>query len=129
MKLLLNNIRLLIRSYYLKFLRILYINDFEKNCISIMGKWGEKRMTYESRDSIKNIWGDRKPYIGEWPARQDIRAEEEPDHWVQSCCVLCSNGCGMDIGVKNGRIVGVRGREVDRINYVRLGPKGIHWRL
>ena len=23
---------------------------------------------------------------------------------VQSACVLCSNGCGMDIGVKGGRL-------------------------
>src|SRR3982750_1764425 len=32
----------------------------------------------------------------------------------------------MDIGVKNGRIVGVRGRDVDRVNHGRLGPKGLH---
>lgn len=32
----------------------------------------------------------------------------------------------MDIGVKDGKIVGVRGREVDRINKGRLGPKGMH---
>ena len=32
----------------------------------------------------------------------------------------------MDIGVSNGRIVGVRGREVDRVNRGRLGPKGLH---
>jgi anaerobic selenocysteine-containing dehydrogenase len=45
--------------------------------------------------------------------------------WVQSACVLCSNGCGMDIGVHDGRIVGVRGRAVDRVNHGRLGPKGL----
>ena len=39
---------------------------------------------------------------------------------------LCSNGCGMDIGVKDGRIVGVRGRAVDRVNHGRLGPKGLN---
>jgi ferredoxin-nitrate reductase len=32
----------------------------------------------------------------------------------------------MDIGVKDGRIVGVRGRAVDRVNHGRLGPKGLH---
>ncbi|MDN3656173.1 nitrate reductase [Ferruginibacter paludis] len=80
----------------------------------------------ESRDSIKDIWGMRTPYKGDWPARVDQRTIEEPDHWVQSACVLCSNGCGMDIGVKNGRIVGVRGREGDRVNHGRLGPKGLH---
>jgi anaerobic selenocysteine-containing dehydrogenase len=46
--------------------------------------------------------------------------------WIQSACVLCSNGCGIDIGVKDGRIVGVRGREVDRVNKGRLGPKGLN---
>ncbi len=80
----------------------------------------------ESRDSIKNIWGERTPYQGEWPVRSDQRTNEEPDKWVQSACVLCSNGCGMDIGVKDGRIVGVRGREADRVNHGRLGPKGLH---
>ena len=64
----------------------------------------------ETRDSIADIWGARTPYRGEWPVRVDVRTTEEPDRWVQSCCVLCSNGCGMDIGVKDGRIVGVRGR-------------------
>ena len=49
-----------------------------------------------------------------------------PDRWVQSCCVLCSAGCGLDIGVKDGRIVGVRGRAADRVNHGRLGPKGLH---
>jgi anaerobic selenocysteine-containing dehydrogenase len=44
---------------------------------------------------------------------------------VQSACVLCANGCGLDIAVKDGRMVGVRGREVDRINKGRLGPKGL----
>ena len=38
----------------------------------------------------------------------------------------CSNSCGMDIGVKNGNVVGVRGRIQDRVNKGRLGPKGLH---
>jgi ferredoxin-nitrate reductase len=80
----------------------------------------------ETRDSIKDIWGERTPFFGQWPVRVDQRTEEEPDHWVQSACVLCSNGCGIDIGVKEGRIVGVRGRPNDRVNHGRLGPKGQH---
>jgi ferredoxin-nitrate reductase len=80
----------------------------------------------QTRDSIKDIWGERVPYYGKWPVRVDERTEEEPDKWVQSACVLCSNGCGMDIGVKDGRIVGVRGRAVDAVNHGRLGPKGLH---
>jgi ferredoxin-nitrate reductase len=80
----------------------------------------------QTRDSIKDIWGERVPYYGKWPVRVDERTEEEPDKWVQSACLLCSNGCGMDIGVKDGRIVGVRGRAVDAVNHGRLGPKGLH---
>jgi ferredoxin-nitrate reductase len=45
---------------------------------------------------------------------------------VPSACVLCSVGCGLEIGVKSGRIVGVRGRAADRVNRGRLGPKGLH---
>jgi len=81
---------------------------------------------YETRDSIADIWGDRTPYFGEWRERIDERIIDEPDRWVQSACVLCSNGCGLDIGVKDGFIVGVRGRGVDRVNRGRLGPKGLH---
>ena len=80
----------------------------------------------QTRDSISDIWGDRTPYTETWPIRVDERILEEPDTWVQSACVLCSNGCGMDIGVKDGRIVGVRGRAVDRVNHGRLGHKGLH---
>lgn len=80
----------------------------------------------QTRDSINDIWGERTPYKGQWPVRVDEHTSEEPDHWVQSACVLCSNGCGIDIGVKDGRIVGVRGRKEDIVNFGRLGPKGLH---
>lgn len=85
----------------------------------------------ESRDSICDIWGSRTAYHGAdaWPVRVDEALTEEPQHWVQSACTLCSNGCGLDVGVRDGRIVGVRGRSCDRVNRGRLGPKGLHgWR-
>lgn len=87
---------------------------------------GDKSDSVRSRDSIKDIWGKRTPYYGEWIERVDEHWEQEPDTWVQSACVLCSTGCGLDIGVKDGRIVGVRGRAVDRVNHGRLGPKGLN---
>jgi ferredoxin-nitrate reductase len=83
-------------------------------------------METKSRDSIADIWGDRTPYTNQWPVRVDEHVTDNPDKWVQSACVLCSNGCGVDIGVKDGKIVGVRGRAVDRVNHGRLGPKGLH---
>lgn len=81
-----------------------------------------------TRDSIQDVWGPRTPYVGEgqWPARVDERTIEEPERWVQSCCLLCSNGCALDIGVRGNKIVGVRGRAVDHVNRGRLGPKGLH---
>ena len=80
----------------------------------------------ETRNSIDDVWGPRSPYYQDWPVRVDEQTTETPERWVQSACVLCSNGCALDIGVKDGRIVGVRGREDDRVNHGRLGPKGLH---
>ncbi len=81
-------------------------------------------------DPIAEPWGVRTPYgPGQpWPERVDtFLAEgieaESVDRWVQSAAVLHSNGDGLDIAVKDGRIVGVRGRAVDRVNHGRLDPK------
>src|SRR6476620_1276833 len=58
--------------------------------------------------------------------RQDgrVECEGEPDRWVHSACLLCSNGCGLDIAVKDERIVGVRGIVEHPVNFGHLGPKG-----
>lgn len=80
------------------------------------------------RDGISDVWGERTPVAqgDAWPVRVDWNGEASPQRWVQSACVLCSNGCAMDIGVTDGRIVGVRGRAGDRVNKGRLGPKGLN---
>ncbi|HEY8525276.1 MAG TPA: molybdopterin-dependent oxidoreductase [Acidimicrobiales bacterium] len=44
---------------------------------------------------------------------------------MQSASILHSNGDALDIAVKDGRIVGVRGRADDRVNHGRLGPKDL----
>jgi anaerobic selenocysteine-containing dehydrogenase len=54
----------------------------------------------------------------------NISCDGEPDRWVHSACILCSNGCGLDIAVKDGRIAGVRGDLTHPINAGHLGPKG-----
>jgi anaerobic selenocysteine-containing dehydrogenase len=81
-----------------------------------------------SSERTTDVWGERTPLAagGEWPVRVDEHVVEQPERWVQSACVLCSNGCGLDIGVRDGRIVGVRGRADDRVNRGRLGPKGLY---
>jgi ferredoxin-nitrate reductase len=80
-----------------------------------------------------DIWGERTPYSpGEsWPVRVDLHlvdgvTVDGVDSWVPSACLLCSNGCGLDIAVKDGQMVGVRGRAEDRVNHGRLGPKGLY---
>jgi len=84
-------------------------------------------------DRIAEPWGTRTPYgPGEdWPQRVDLRLDDglspaDVDEWVQSATILHSNGDGLDIAVKDGRIVGVRGRADDRTSRGRLGPKGLH---
>src|SRR5438132_1878716 len=83
-------------------------------------------------DRIADPWGTASPYPhhGSWPARVDLHLHQgieigDVDRWVKSACVLCSNGCGLDIAVKDGQMVGVRGREDDHVNRGRLGPKGL----
>ena len=86
----------------------------------------EKTTEENIRNSIEDIWGYRTPYYENWLERVDKQTIEEPDEWIQSACILCSTGCGLDIGVKDGKIVGVRGRAQDRVNRGRLGPKGLN---
>jgi ferredoxin-nitrate reductase len=82
---------------------------------------------------IDDIWGSRTPFGSgaAWPVRVDQHlvagvTEAEVDRWVRSACVLCSFGCGLEIAVKDERIVGVRGRADDHVNHGRLGPKGLY---
>ncbi len=84
-------------------------------------------------DRIADPWGERTPYScgDEWPQRVDeflgegVRSSDV-DRWVQSASLLHSNGDAMDIAVADGRIVGVRGRALDRVNRGRLDPKDIY---
>ncbi|KDN17989.1 molybdopterin oxidoreductase family protein [Amycolatopsis rifamycinica] len=84
------------------------------------------------RDGITEPWGTRTPYgPGEpWPVRVDSHLDgdlrpDDVDRWVRSAAVLHSNGDGLDIAVKDGRIAGVRGRADDRVNHGRLDPKDL----
>ena len=82
-----------------------------------------------SVDRIADIWGERTPHARDtaWPVRVDsFLPTGDPERWVQSACLLCSNGCGIDLGVSAGRVVGVRGRAGDRVSHGRLGPKGLY---
>ncbi|WP_406373975.1 nitrate reductase [Streptomyces sp. NBC_01550] len=84
-------------------------------------------------DRISDIWGTRTPHTAgsPWPKRVDQFLldgidEADVEKWVRGACLLCSNGCGLEVAVRDGRMVGVRGRAEDRINHGRLGPKGLY---
>ncbi|MEW2812970.1 nitrate reductase [Streptomyces massasporeus] len=86
-----------------------------------------------SADRIADVWGSRTPYEPgtSWPSRTDIHlaeglGEQDVERWVQAASLLHSNGDAMDIAVREGRIVGVRGRVSDRVNRGRLGPKDLY---
>ncbi|MFC4907646.1 molybdopterin oxidoreductase family protein [Actinomadura gamaensis] len=86
----------------------------------------------ERRDAIADPWGARTPYgPGEqWPVRVDSRladgvGERDVERWVRAVSLLHSNGDAMDIAVRDGRVVGVRGRADDRVNRGRLDPKDL----
>ncbi|HEX8086958.1 MAG TPA: molybdopterin-dependent oxidoreductase [Solirubrobacteraceae bacterium] len=84
-------------------------------------------------DRIADPWGPRTPFArgAEWPERVDGFleegvTEEDVEAWVPTASILHSNGDAMDIAVKDGRIVGVRGRAQSRVNHGRLGPKDLY---
>ena len=54
-----------------------------------------------------------------------IAARRIPDRWVPTTCGYCSVGCGMFIGVKDGRAVSVRGNPDHPVNAGMLCPKGL----
>jgi len=85
-----------------------------------------------SVDRIAHPWGSRTPYgrNESWPTRVDAYlaegvGQEQVERWVQTASILHSDGDAMDIAVIGDRIVGVRGRAVDRVNRGRLGPKDL----
>jgi len=54
-----------------------------------------------------------------------ISDEKKPDKWVFSTCGYCGVGCGLYIGVKNGRAVYTKGNPKHDVNMGTLCPKGL----
>ncbi|ETK32664.1 molybdopterin oxidoreductase family protein [Microbispora sp. ATCC PTA-5024] len=69
-----------------------------------------------------------------WPVRVDVLledglSEDDVDAWVPGVSVLGAGGDALDVAVRDGRVVGVRGRAADRVNHGRLDPReGDAWR-
>jgi len=86
-----------------------------------------------TEDRIADVWGERTPFPrgGDWPVRVDAHlapgvGPDDVESWVQTASTLHSNGDAFDIAVRDGRMVGVRGRADDRVNRGRLGPKDLY---
>ena len=52
-------------------------------------------------------------------------ASRVADTWVETTCGYCSVGCGMLIGVKDGKAVSARGNPQHPVNMGKLCPKGL----
>jgi anaerobic selenocysteine-containing dehydrogenase len=52
-------------------------------------------------------------------------ASKHAESWVNTTCGYCSVGCGMQLGVKGGRVVSVRGNPDHPVNLGKLCPKGL----
>lgn len=59
------------------------------------------------------------------PVMGHTSGQKIPDRWVSTTCGYCSVGCGMFIGVKDGRAVSVRGNPDHPVNQGKLCPKGL----
>src|SRR5690348_9271660 len=59
------------------------------------------------------------------PVMGHTSEQKIPDTWVSTTCGYCSIGCGMLIGVKDGRAVSVRGNPDHPVNRGMLCPKGL----
>ncbi|RLB05435.1 MAG: formate dehydrogenase subunit alpha [Deltaproteobacteria bacterium] len=49
---------------------------------------------------------------------------EKPEKYVQTTCLYCGVGCQLEIGISNGKIVRIRGKEGDTVNNGQLCVKG-----
>jgi anaerobic selenocysteine-containing dehydrogenase len=54
-----------------------------------------------------------------------VAASRRPDRWVRTTCGYCSVGCGMLLGVRDGKAVAAKGDPDHPVNRGRLCPKGL----
>ena len=59
------------------------------------------------------------------PAFGHISTTRVAEKWVKTTCGYCSVGCGMLVGIKDGKAVAVRGNPDHPVNLGKLCPKGL----
>ena len=52
-------------------------------------------------------------------------AKKIPDRWVPTTCGYCSVGCGIQLGIRDGQAITVRGTDEHPVNWGKLCPKGL----
>ena len=62
---------------------------------------------------------------GEDPELGFSSRQKHADRWVATTCGYCSVGCGMFLGLKDGKAVSVRGNPDHPVNRGKLCPKGL----
>ncbi len=81
------------------------------------------------RDWLKHKSGldirSAKYRFGNDPVLGFTSAQKHADAWVNSTCGYCSVGCGMQLGVKDGKVVSVRGNPDHPVNLGKLCPKRV----
>ncbi|HEY7072544.1 MAG TPA: nitrate reductase [Acidimicrobiales bacterium] len=68
--------------------------------------------------------GDRYGYVSD-DLVGPVSASRAPERWVRTTCGYCSVGCGMLVGVRDGKAVSVTGDPDHPVNRGRLCPKGL----
>ncbi len=78
---------------------------------------------------IKDFLGvdikEEKYRLSDDPVFGRISDEKKPDKWVFSTCGYCGVGCGLYIGVKDGKAVYTKGNPKHDVNMGTLCPKGL----
>jgi anaerobic selenocysteine-containing dehydrogenase len=64
-------------------------------------------------------------YAYEASSQGPVTASRAPDHWVKTTCGYCSVGCGMLLGVRDGKAVAAKGDPDHPVNAGALCPKGL----
>ena len=62
---------------------------------------------------------------GQDPEHGYVSASRVAEKWVPTTCGYCSVGCGMLVGVRDGKAVAVRGNPHHPVNLGKLCPKGL----
>ena len=64
-------------------------------------------------------------YAYETSSEGPVTASRSPDLWVKTTCGYCSVGCGMLLGVRDGKAVAAKGDPDHPVNAGALCPKGL----